>query len=149
MSPDTTTKLLFACALKHLHLFLVENGAKVVFCARGVGEALEAELNKAGPGSCKFVTCDISKDDNIKECGVTPLTNPLMTPSAEEFRDLFESEPHQLLLGFKICAAVPTTASGKHHKCLQSSGNHRSEKCCTICCHQGGDHLHDKGDGCG
>ncbi|CAK6968839.1 -beta-hydroxysteroid dehydrogenase 14 [Scomber scombrus] len=46
----------------------VENGAKVVFCARGgaVGETLEAELNKAGPGSCKFVACDISKEDDIK-----------------------------------------------------------------------------------
>lgn len=46
----------------------VENGAKVVFCARGgaAGEALEAELNTAGPGSCKFVTCDISKEEDIK-----------------------------------------------------------------------------------
>nr|XP_043873109.1 17-beta-hydroxysteroid dehydrogenase 14-like [Solea senegalensis] len=46
----------------------VKNGAKVVFCARGsaAGEALEAELNKAGPGSCKFISCDISKQDDIK-----------------------------------------------------------------------------------
>ncbi|KAM6957424.1 LOW QUALITY PROTEIN: branched-chain-amino-acid aminotransferase, cytosolic-like [Aplochiton taeniatus] len=46
----------------------VENGAKVVFCARGVesGLALELALNKAGPGSCKFVTCDISKEEDIK-----------------------------------------------------------------------------------
>ncbi|XP_031683725.1 17-beta-hydroxysteroid dehydrogenase 14 isoform X3 [Oncorhynchus kisutch] len=46
----------------------VENGAKVVFCARGVaaGQALEAELNRAGPGSCKFVPCDISKEEDIK-----------------------------------------------------------------------------------
>lgn len=31
-----------------------------------VGETLEAELNKAGPGSCKFVTCDISREEDIK-----------------------------------------------------------------------------------
>lgn len=30
------------------------------------GEALEAELNKAGPGSCKFVSCDISREEDIK-----------------------------------------------------------------------------------
>ncbi|XP_034075574.1 17-beta-hydroxysteroid dehydrogenase 14 [Gymnodraco acuticeps] len=86
----------------------VENGAKVVFCARGgaVGEALEAELNKAGPGSCKFVTCDISKDDDIKrliavtvehyghvDClvnnaGWHPPQKPTDDTTAEEFRDL-------------------------------------------------------------
>uniref|UniRef100_A0A8C9Y6H8 Hydroxysteroid (17-beta) dehydrogenase 14 n=1 Tax=Sander lucioperca TaxID=283035 RepID=A0A8C9Y6H8_SANLU len=61
----------------------VENGAKVVFCARGgaVGEALEAELNKAGPGSCKFVTCDISKEDDIKVI-ISP--GNVMTPLWEE-----------------------------------------------------------------
>ncbi|CDQ86846.1 unnamed protein product [Oncorhynchus mykiss] len=50
----------------------VENGAKVVFCARGVaaGQALEAELNRAGPGSCKFVPCDISKEEDIKKCSI-------------------------------------------------------------------------------
>lgn len=30
------------------------------------GEALEAELNKTGPGSCKFVKSDISKEEDIK-----------------------------------------------------------------------------------
>lgn len=36
-------------------------------CVTGAaGEALEAELNNAGPGSCKFVTCDVSKEDDIK-----------------------------------------------------------------------------------
>lgn len=34
--------------------------------AGAAGEALEAELNKAGPGSCRFVTCDVSKEDDIK-----------------------------------------------------------------------------------
>ncbi|KAK5856084.1 hypothetical protein PBY51_007703 [Eleginops maclovinus] len=86
----------------------VENGAKVVFCARGgaVGEALEAELNKAGPGLCKFVSCDISKEDDIKrliavtvehygqvDClvnnaGWHPPHKPTDDTTAEEFRDL-------------------------------------------------------------
>ncbi|XP_047212619.1 17-beta-hydroxysteroid dehydrogenase 14-like [Girardinichthys multiradiatus] len=46
----------------------VENGAIVVFCARGVavGEAQEAEFNTQGPGSCKFVRCDMSKEEEIK-----------------------------------------------------------------------------------
>ncbi|XP_065134499.1 17-beta-hydroxysteroid dehydrogenase 14 isoform X1 [Paramisgurnus dabryanus] len=46
----------------------VQNGAKVVFCALGVtdGQSLECELNKEGPGSCVFVSCDMSKEDDIK-----------------------------------------------------------------------------------
>uniref|UniRef100_A0AAQ4QHA7 Hydroxysteroid (17-beta) dehydrogenase 14 n=1 Tax=Gasterosteus aculeatus aculeatus TaxID=481459 RepID=A0AAQ4QHA7_GASAC len=87
---------------------IVENGAKVVFCARGgaAGEALEAELNKTGPGSCKFVTCDISKEDDIKrlidvtvarhghvDClvnnaGWHPPHKPTDDVTAQEFRDL-------------------------------------------------------------
>nr|XP_029512423.1 17-beta-hydroxysteroid dehydrogenase 14-like isoform X2 [Oncorhynchus nerka] len=86
----------------------VENGAKVVFCARGVaaGQALEAELNRAGPGSCKFVPCDISKEEDIKrlisvtvehygqiDClvnnaGWHPPHKPTDDTTAEEFRDL-------------------------------------------------------------
>lgn len=86
----------------------VENGAKVVFCARGgaAGEALEAELNKAGPGSCKFVPCDISKEDDIKrlvavtverhgciDClvnnaGWHPPHKPTDDTTADEFREL-------------------------------------------------------------
>lgn len=46
----------------------VENGAKVVFCGLEVeaAQALEAELNKVGPGSCKYVSCDITKDADIQ-----------------------------------------------------------------------------------
>ncbi|XP_068435493.1 17-beta-hydroxysteroid dehydrogenase 14 [Clinocottus analis] len=86
----------------------VENGAKVVFCARGgaAGEALEAELNKAGPGSCKFVPCDVSKEADIQrliavtaerhgsiDClvnnaGWHPPHKPTDDTTAEEFRDL-------------------------------------------------------------
>ncbi|TNM97144.1 hypothetical protein fugu_015300 [Takifugu bimaculatus] len=55
----------------------VANGAKVVFCARGgeAGKDLEAELNGAGPGSCTFVSCDVSKEEDIK---ASPL--PLALP---------------------------------------------------------------------
>lgn len=36
-------------------------------CVTGAGgEALEAELNKTGPGSCKYVICDVSKEEDIK-----------------------------------------------------------------------------------
>uniref|UniRef100_A0A673ZBX1 Hydroxysteroid (17-beta) dehydrogenase 14 n=4 Tax=Salmoninae TaxID=504568 RepID=A0A673ZBX1_SALTR len=68
----------------------VENGAKVVFCARGVaaGQALEAELNRAGPGSCKFVPCDISKEEDIKE---------LAGQTADTLATIKEGENAQLL----------------------------------------------------
>lgn len=32
----------------------------------GAGEQLEAELNRAGPGTCKFVLCDVSKEADLK-----------------------------------------------------------------------------------
>ncbi|XP_028310370.1 L-fucose dehydrogenase [Gouania willdenowi] len=46
----------------------VENGAKVVFCARGAaeGEALQAELNQSAAGSCSFLSCDVSQEEDIK-----------------------------------------------------------------------------------
>ncbi|XP_041812755.1 17-beta-hydroxysteroid dehydrogenase 14 [Chelmon rostratus] len=86
----------------------VANGAKVVFCARAGagGEALEAELNKTGPGSCKYVICDVSKEEDIKrliavtaehyghiDClvnnaGWHPPHKPTDDTTAEEFRDL-------------------------------------------------------------
>ncbi|XP_034045953.1 17-beta-hydroxysteroid dehydrogenase 14 [Thalassophryne amazonica] len=86
----------------------VQNGAKVVFCARGAaaGEALEAELNQSGPGSCKFLTFDLSKENDIKslikatvdlhghiDClvnnaGWHPPHTCIDEISAEDFRDL-------------------------------------------------------------
>lgn len=42
----------------------VTSGSFVVLVA--AGEALEAELNAAGPGTCKFVSCDMSKEEDIK-----------------------------------------------------------------------------------
>ncbi|CAL8304138.1 unnamed protein product [Merluccius merluccius] len=86
----------------------VENGAKVVFCARGAaaGETLAAELNKTGPGSCSFMTCDVSKEEDLKrlidetvklygqlDClvnnaGWHPPYKATDETSAEEFKDL-------------------------------------------------------------
>ncbi|XP_071795395.1 L-fucose dehydrogenase-like [Asterias amurensis] len=47
----------------------VKAGAKVAFCARGVeaGKALEAELNKAGPGEAFYIQCDIRNEEQIKK----------------------------------------------------------------------------------
>ncbi|KAM9393237.1 branched-chain-amino-acid aminotransferase, cytosolic-like [Pholidichthys leucotaenia] len=86
----------------------VEHGAKVVFCARGVaaGESLEAELNQSGPGSCKFVSCDVAQEEDIKKlisvtvdhfghidclvnnAGWHPPHKPIDNTTADEFRDL-------------------------------------------------------------
>jgi NAD(P)-dependent dehydrogenase (short-subunit alcohol dehydrogenase family) len=47
----------------------VEAGSKVVFCSRGkeAGKAIEAEVNKKGPGKSEFMPCDVSKPDEIKK----------------------------------------------------------------------------------
>uniref|UniRef100_A0A3P9KVL9 Hydroxysteroid (17-beta) dehydrogenase 14 n=1 Tax=Oryzias latipes TaxID=8090 RepID=A0A3P9KVL9_ORYLA len=84
----------------------VRNGAKVVFCALGEGDTVEAELNRTGPGSCKFVRCDVTKEEDIKrlisstvelhghiDClvnnaGWHPPHKPIDDTTAEEFRDL-------------------------------------------------------------
>ncbi|XP_068606181.1 17-beta-hydroxysteroid dehydrogenase 14 [Brachionichthys hirsutus] len=46
----------------------VENGAMVMFCAKpdSGGEELEASLNRTGPGSCKFVVLDATKEDDLQ-----------------------------------------------------------------------------------
>ncbi|XP_074640525.1 L-fucose dehydrogenase-like [Tubulanus polymorphus] len=46
----------------------VENGSKVVFCARGEkdGKTLEDKLNKLHPDSTYFVKCDVTKEADIK-----------------------------------------------------------------------------------
>ncbi|XP_072045041.1 L-fucose dehydrogenase-like [Amphiura filiformis] len=46
----------------------VRNGAKVAFCARGVeaGKALEADVNKTGPGEAFFIQCDVRNEAEIK-----------------------------------------------------------------------------------
>ncbi|XP_062337435.1 17-beta-hydroxysteroid dehydrogenase 14 isoform X2 [Osmerus eperlanus] len=41
-------------------------GRGIVKAFVDTAKALEAALNQAGPGSCKFVSCDISKEEDIK-----------------------------------------------------------------------------------
>lgn len=36
------------------------------FVTAAAGETLEAELNKNAPGCCKFISCDMSKEEDIK-----------------------------------------------------------------------------------
>uniref|UniRef100_A0A8C1BMY4 Branched-chain-amino-acid aminotransferase, cytosolic n=1 Tax=Cyprinus carpio carpio TaxID=630221 RepID=A0A8C1BMY4_CYPCA len=88
----------------------VQNGAKVVFCAQetelSAGQSLESVLNKEGLGSCTFVSCDVTKEDDIKrlinvtierfgqiDClvnnaGWHPPHKTTDETTAEEFRDL-------------------------------------------------------------
>lgn len=58
-------------------------------CVSGAaGEKLETELNEEGPGTCLFVPCDVSKEDDIKVCrrvgsaGPAPQTGFLSKHSA-------------------------------------------------------------------
>ncbi|XP_029945476.1 L-fucose dehydrogenase [Salarias fasciatus] len=100
----------------------VQNGAKVVFCARGAaaGEALEAELNQSGPGSCKFICCDVSKEEDIKRLVATavqlhghidclvnnagwhPPHKPTDQTTAQEFRDLLDLNLVSYFLASKL-----------------------------------------------
>jgi NAD(P)-dependent dehydrogenase (short-subunit alcohol dehydrogenase family) len=88
----------------------VEAGAKVVFCSRGEseGQALEAEVNRRGPGSALFIRCDVSKEAEVRalvdetarrfgrlDClvnnaGWHPPHKPIDDFTAHEFRDLLE-----------------------------------------------------------
>ncbi len=85
-------------------------GAKVVFCARGVreGRELEREVNRRGPGEAWFVRCDVSKPEQVKalvdktvkrhgriDClinnaGWHPPHRPIDDFPIEEFRALLE-----------------------------------------------------------
>lgn len=100
----------------------VENGARVVFCARGgaAGEALEAELNHKGPGCCRFISCDMSKEEDIQrlisftveqfghiDClvnnaGWHPPHKPTDDTSAQEFRDLLDLNLVSYFLASKL-----------------------------------------------
>ncbi|XP_063045317.1 17-beta-hydroxysteroid dehydrogenase 14 [Engraulis encrasicolus] len=88
----------------------VEQGAKVVFCSKEAdgGKELESELNKKGPGTCLFILCDMSKEEDIKrliaetvkhfgqiDClvnnaGWHPPHKPTDETTAQEFRDLLD-----------------------------------------------------------
>jgi NAD(P)-dependent dehydrogenase (short-subunit alcohol dehydrogenase family) len=47
----------------------VAAGAKVVFCARNeqTGQALASQLNEGGPGEARFIRCDVSKIEEIRQ----------------------------------------------------------------------------------
>jgi len=88
----------------------VEAGAKVVFCSRGAseGHALEADVNRRGPGSALFIRCDVSKEAEVRalvdetvrrfgrlDClvnnaGWHPPHEPIDAFTAQAFRDLLE-----------------------------------------------------------
>jgi NAD(P)-dependent dehydrogenase (short-subunit alcohol dehydrogenase family) len=46
----------------------IEAGANVVFCARNTaqGKELEAEMNALGPGAATFISCDVSKVEELE-----------------------------------------------------------------------------------
>ncbi|KAM9298958.1 L-fucose dehydrogenase [Gastrophryne carolinensis] len=46
----------------------VKNGASVVFCSKDrTASGLEAELKEYGPGFATYVSCDVTKEDDIKK----------------------------------------------------------------------------------
>lgn len=86
----------------------VAAGSQVVFCARheGEGQSIASDLTRRGPGQAQFVSCDVSKTDEIKrlidnsvtkhgklDClvnnaGWHPPHKPIDDFSIQEFRDL-------------------------------------------------------------
>ncbi|HEV8370930.1 MAG TPA: SDR family NAD(P)-dependent oxidoreductase [Pyrinomonadaceae bacterium] len=88
----------------------VAAGAKVVFCARKTdeGQSLAQELNRQGPGEAIFVSCDVSRTDEVRnlvditisnhgqlDClinnaGWHPPHRPIDQFTVEEFRDLLD-----------------------------------------------------------
>lgn len=85
-------------------------GATVVFCARGekAGRALEKAVSRKGPGKALFLTCDVSKVDQVEgvvdetvkrfkrlDClinnaGWHPPHQPIDDFTPQDFRDLLE-----------------------------------------------------------
>jgi NAD(P)-dependent dehydrogenase (short-subunit alcohol dehydrogenase family) len=100
-------------------------GAKVVFCARDgkTGKALEADVNRLGPGEAWFVPCDVTKPDELRrlvektvkrhgriDClvnnaGWHPPHRPIDDFSLAEFRDLLELNVVSLFVACQ--AALP------------------------------------------
>ncbi|CAG5118102.1 unnamed protein product [Candidula unifasciata] len=88
----------------------VHNGSKVVFCDidEKAGRDVETNLNVKGPGECKFISCDISKEDQarnviettvqtygkldclVNNAGFHPPHRPIDDFSTDDFRALNE-----------------------------------------------------------
>ena len=51
-----------------VQVFVREGGSNVVFCCRNEqeGRAVEAEMNRTGPGSAHFVRADVSRPDDVR-----------------------------------------------------------------------------------
>ena len=51
-----------------VRVFVAQGGSKVVFCSRdeGEGRAVEADVNRQGPGSAHFIRADVSRADDLK-----------------------------------------------------------------------------------
>lgn len=47
----------------------VAAGATTIICARGqeTGEALSTELTEKGPGTCRFIPCDVTRSEDIRQ----------------------------------------------------------------------------------
>ncbi|HSL22453.1 MAG TPA: SDR family NAD(P)-dependent oxidoreductase [Vicinamibacterales bacterium] len=93
-----------------VRVFVQEGGSNVVFCSRheAEGRAVEAEMNRAGPGSAHFVRADVSRVEDIRsvidfavqrfgriDClinnaGWHPPHKPIDEFSIDEFRSLLE-----------------------------------------------------------
>lgn len=87
-----------------------EAGARIVFCARNMeeGQALASEVTERGPGTARFIKCDVSKTEEIQnlinitidefgrlDClinnaGWHPPHQPIDEFSVEDFRDLLD-----------------------------------------------------------
>jgi NAD(P)-dependent dehydrogenase (short-subunit alcohol dehydrogenase family) len=102
-----------------------EAGSTVVFCSRGqdAGEALAREVTAKGPGSAHFITCDVSREDDlqhlvdetvrrfgridclINNAGWHPPHKPIDDFSVADFRSLLDLN---LVSVFAACkAALP------------------------------------------
>ncbi|XP_075461519.1 L-fucose dehydrogenase isoform X3 [Ascaphus truei] len=97
----------------------VRNGANVVFCAKEAAASdLEMELKESGPGDCIYVSCDVTKEEDIvklieatlktygridcliNNAGWHPPEQTIDDTSAQEFRDLLNLN----LIGYFLAA---------------------------------------------
>ena len=100
---------------------LVENGVKVIGCARNVQklEELAVTMTPKGSGSFKAVQCDVKKEDDVKAVfdiarkefkGLHILVNnaglghaaPLLEGTTEQFRDMMEVNAIGIFLQLKM-----------------------------------------------